>query len=138
MSRRESGDAKPVWTLRSEGSAGFERDRSGRGLPGVELDDEEGLQLLLQGLQLRVGDDRVGDLGGLTVPGLLDAELAVLGSRQADAALAREQEGRQVGDLLAVGVLRGLLQELLEELLHGVDVLEALHFAAGHPGLPEG
>src|SRR5436190_7810940 len=110
---------------------------SGGGLAVAELDDEELLHLLLQRFELRVGDQGVGDLRRLAVPGLLDPQLAVLGPVEADAALAREEQGGEVGDLLAVGVLGGLLQELLEELLHRVDVLEALHLAAGHPGLPE-
>src|SRR5690348_16398476 len=46
---------------------------SGRGLAVAELDHEELLHLLLEDLQLDVGDDRIGDLRGLAVPGLLDA-----------------------------------------------------------------
>src|SRR5258708_6190918 len=67
----------------------------------AEFDDEELLHLLLQRLELRVGDHRVHDLGGLAVPGLLDAQLAVLRAGQADAALPREQQRRQLGDLVA-------------------------------------
>src|SRR5262249_10228971 len=104
----------------------------------AELDDEELLHLLLQRLKLRVGDDRVDDLHRLAVPGLLDPQLPVLRPGEPDPALAREQPGGEVGDLLAPRVLRGLLEQLLEDLLHRVDVLEALHLALGHAGLPEG
>src|SRR5207244_6212293 len=78
-----------------------------------------------------------GDLDRLAVPSLLDLEAAVLGARELEPPLAREQEGREVRDLLPRGVVRGLLDELLEEVLHRVDVLEPFLLALGHPRLPE-
>src|SRR5579872_7487079 len=104
----------------------------------AELDDEELHHLFFQALELRVGDHRIYDLSRFAVPGLLDAELAILRAGQADAAFPREQQRRQIGDLVARRVLRGFLEKLLEEFLHGIDVLEAFHLAAGHLGLPEG